>query len=411
MRAMEKKIQVVPSGISLVDKSWGGFYRGGNYFLIGQHKSGKTLLGIQYLMECVKQKEVCLFFTTMRPKDLMFYAASINFDFQQYMDQNLIIVIRVSPPDSQVNTDESLVEYLSDMAELVKQNNPSRIIFDEFTPFIGFQNLKLLKNAFLQTIEIIEELNISSLFILGEPVTAHSKNIVNILIKESTGSIYMEKSEDELKIKSGIMTIVPNVGHIEGQYSANYYLIPYKGILTENISTNTNINIETVKQPLETGYRKLSEIKLPEEKYSGYNFYTVDELNLYINNQIAFYKSTKQKFLVISFLLDKELEKNGLLNLTQLKNVIRLSVDKKDKICVFNERTIILLLKDENEKMNTLARIKNNLPFIQQDDLEKISENILINFLPVDDTINTADDILKKLLIEGEISKKYTKFL
>ncbi|MGB8317056.1 MAG: ATPase domain-containing protein, partial [Ignavibacteriaceae bacterium] len=93
---MEKKIQIVPSGISLVDKSWGGFYRGGTYFMIGQHKSGKTLLGIQYVMECVKQKEVCLFFTTMRPKDLMFHAASIDFDLQHYMDQNLIIVIRVT---------------------------------------------------------------------------------------------------------------------------------------------------------------------------------------------------------------------------------------------------------------------------------------------------------------------------
>ena len=406
---MEKKIQVVPSGISLVDKSWGGFYRGGTYFLIGQHKSGKTLLGIQYLMECVKQREVCLFFTTMRPKDLMFHAASINFDFQKYMDQNLIIVIRVSsPPASQTSGDENLVEYLSDIAALVKQYNPSRIVFDELTPFIEFQNLNILKDAFLQTIEIIEESNICSLFILGEPATSHSKSIVDVLTAESTGSIILEKAENELKIKSGIMTIIPNVGHIEGKYSANYYLIPYKGISTENIQVDKKI--ETIKQPLEAAYKRLSEIELPDI-YSGLNFYTIDELGLYINNQIAFYKSTKQKFLVMSFFLEKEAEKSGLLNMNQLKNVIRLSIDRKDKISVLNDKIIVLVLKDENENINILARIKSNLPVNTPDDLKKISDNILINFITVDETVNTSDDIFKRLWVEEAGIVRYTRFL
>ena len=87
---MKKKLNLVPTGISLVDKAWGGFYRGGTYLLIGQRKSGKTLLGLQYAMESAKNKEVCLFFTSMRPKDLMIHAASIDFDLQSYMNQNLV---------------------------------------------------------------------------------------------------------------------------------------------------------------------------------------------------------------------------------------------------------------------------------------------------------------------------------
>jgi KaiC/GvpD/RAD55 family RecA-like ATPase len=297
---MEKKIQIVPSGISLVDKSWGGFYRGGTYFLIGQHKSGKTLLGIQYVKECVKQKEVCLFFTTMRPKDLMFHAASIDFDLQHYMDQNLIIVIRVTPPPAgQANKDEKLAEYFVDIAALVKQYYPNRIIFDELTPFIEFQNLNLLQNAFLQAVEIIEESNITSLFILGEPATMQSKSLVDILTAESTGIIYLDKEEDELKIKGGRITIVPNVGHIEGRFSADYFLMPYKGITSEKIDEK----VEKSQSSSDSGYKKLSELELPAVAYPSFNFYSFDELVLYINNQIALYKSTKQKFSVVSLSL------------------------------------------------------------------------------------------------------------
>lgn len=405
---MEKKIQIVPSGISLVDKSWGGFYRGGTYFLIGQHKSGKTLLGIQYVMECVKQKEVCLFFTTMRPKDLMFHAASIDFDLQQYMDQNLIIVIRVTPPPiDQANKDEYLAEYFKDITALVKQYYPNRIIFDELTPFIEFQNLNLLKDAFLQTVELIEESNITSLFILGEPATMQSKNLVDILISESTGAIYLDKEEDELKIKGGKITIVPNVGHIEGRFSANYFLMPYKGITTENIAEKS----ESSKSQEESGYKKLSELELPSVTYPSFNFYNFDELSLYINNQIAFYKSTKQKFSVVSFFLDPEAEKNNLLNMNQLRNAVRLSIDKKDKFSVINNKVIVLMLKEAVENMKIITRVKNNLPLNDPQDLNNILKFISISSVTVDDSIKSSVDILKRLSVESEEASKETRFL
>ncbi|PIS44404.1 MAG: hypothetical protein COT22_10700, partial [Ignavibacteria bacterium CG08_land_8_20_14_0_20_37_9] len=138
-----KKLNLVPTGISLVDKAWGGFYRGGTYLLIGQRKSGKTLIGLQYAMESAKNKEVCLFFTSMRPKDLMIHAASIDFDLQSYMNQNLVIVVRVAPPTEiyeSSNPDNFLIEYFNDIVTVVDQYQPNRLIFDELTHFIGFEN-------------------------------------------------------------------------------------------------------------------------------------------------------------------------------------------------------------------------------------------------------------------------------
>jgi KaiC/GvpD/RAD55 family RecA-like ATPase len=41
---------------------------------------------------------MCIYFTSMRPKDLMINAASINFDLQSYMDQNQAILIKINPP-------------------------------------------------------------------------------------------------------------------------------------------------------------------------------------------------------------------------------------------------------------------------------------------------------------------------
>ena len=121
--SMKQKIQILPSGISLIDKAWGGLYQGGTYLLVGAHKSGRTTLALEFVKECVEQKEVCLYFTTRRPKDLILHAVSINFDLQNYIAQNNVVVVRV---DSSISLSESrepdsvLADYIKDIINLVQ---------------------------------------------------------------------------------------------------------------------------------------------------------------------------------------------------------------------------------------------------------------------------------------------------
>ena len=319
---MKRKIQILPSGISLVDKKWGGFYRGGTYLLIGSRKSGKTLMALQYALECAKQKEVCLFFTSIRPKDLMIMAASIDFDLQYYMNKNLIIVIRVAPPTelyNDVNQDEFLVEYLNDIVTVVDQHRPNKIVFDELTQFIGFSNLESLNQAFRQTTEIIEESDITSLYILGQPAVSSSRAIVETLSHSATGIITLDKSDDiegKSKSEGGFITITPNVGHTEGKFTAQYFIEPYRGITTEK---NADLNVKTPTTPLKESkkYTSLSDIEIPDEKYVSSSFYSVEDFKLILNNQIALFKSTGQSFSVISFKLDDVVVKKNLLTMNQ----------------------------------------------------------------------------------------------
>lgn len=411
---MKNKIQVIPSGISLVDNAWGGFYKGGTYFLIGQRKSGRTLLGIQYAKECALQKEVCIFFTTMRPKDLMISAASINFDLQHYMDQNLIIVVRAALPktESKENRDEYLSEYLSDLANLVEQYQPAKIIFDELTPFIDFNDAAFLKESFLQAAEIIEENNITSLYILSEPITTQTKNLVNSITSIATGIIYLQKEDEE---NGGVMTIVPNVGHTEGQFSANYFLEPNKGILsgqqltTASTAEKSKPRDASTTQELLSGmkYRSLSDMELPkEETFFFYNFYNFEEFCLMLENQIAVYKTTGQKFSVVSLKLDQEAEELQILTLEQLKNSIRLATDKKDKISTIDNKILVILTKIEDNSLNILlARIKANLPVNKPEYAEKVLKYISVYQIIIDKDIENADEILNKLLFDGKEKK------
>jgi KaiC/GvpD/RAD55 family RecA-like ATPase len=399
---MRKKIQLVPSGISFIDEAWGGFYRGGTYLLVGPRKSGRTLIGLQFTKECVEQQEVCLYFTSMRPKDLMINASSIDFDLQSCMSENKVVVVRVNSPEninSDSESDDYLSEYLRDIVPVVEQYQPAKLVFDEMTPFIGFNNIEKLKDAFIRTCEEIEEYGITSLFIIGEPATPSAGKIVHSLSENSTGTIHLQKIENNEGnfFTEGTITITPNVGHTEGQFKTDFHLAPNKGFVAEPKSSQPAVQETIPETKDEKLYKSLSEIETKTEDFSFTNYYNYDDFYLILNNQIALYKSTGQPFVVASFMLDELAMNQGLLTLAQLKNAVRLSTNKKDKICAIDNRIVVLITKEDQKNVNNLiARIKESLPNTDREYLSKVSQFISVYTIQVNDSVNSADDLLKQ---------------
>lgn len=400
---MKQKIQIQPSGIPLIDRAWGGLYRGGTYLLIGAHKSGRTTLALELSKECSEQDEVCLFFTTRRPKDLIMQASSIGYDIQNQMMQNNVIIIRV---DSSINLgdkseqDHVLADYLQDIIGLVEQYQPSKIIFDELTSFLGFTDLKSLEDVFTKTVEYIEDFGVTSIFILGDPITVAAKQVVDLLASHSTGVIYLQKQvSSENKIAAGVMAITPNLGHSEGKFKSNFEIIPGKGFtfgIQNFTSTRNYSNGHTT--PIDSKYKSLSEISTLKDEYLLSNLYSYEDFSLLVNNQIALYKSTRQIFTLVSFKLDEEAIKMGLLSLNQLRNAVRLSIEKKDKLCIVLNKVIVLVSKEDQKDITGLvARVKSNLTNDDKTLWNKIISSVAVYAIQVDESVNSSEELLKEL--------------
>jgi circadian clock protein KaiC len=359
-------------------------------------------------LEAAKSQEVCLYFTTMRPKDLMIQAASLSFDIQSYMNQNLIIVVRVAPPNDvydMPNPDNYLVEYMNDIITVVNQYNPQRIIFDELTPFIGFNNLDILKDSFLATLEHIEERDVSSLFIVGEPATERAEEIVDSLAQYVTGLIYLRKSGKKLenRFQGGQVVISPNVGHTEGQFSSEYHIEPYKGVTTD-FKKNESTHVYTDRS-IDDEQKKFSKIK---QNGNGHrksdltyftNVYNYNDFQLILNNQIALYKSTGQTFNLVVFKLDQVATVKGLLTVNQLQNAIRLASDKKDKICAFDNKVVVLLVKSSSKNViNLIQSVQDNLPSNDMEYINAVQQYISIFTLEVDESVENAESLIRYAL-------------
>ena len=394
-------VKLIKSGFSLIDQKWGGVYKGGGYLIVGPRKSGRTLLSLKFAMETVQQSERCLFFTTMRPKDLMIQAASLNFDLQKYMNDNTIIVVRVSPPNDvydMYNPDEYMTDYINDIITVSNQYNPDRLIFDEMTPYIGFKRLDLLEDVFTNMIETIENKNITSFFVVGEPATEKSKTIVSILSDNVTGTIYLEKSTKKVndRYNSGTVVLSPNVGHTEGQFNSEFWIETKKGFVVESdlIENQENLNSEEIKS--------LEKTEIDREFLSAsalVNIYDIDDFRLILNNQIAQYQTTGQRFNFLSFKLDQNAQINDILTLDQLKNIISISLQKRDKLCIVGEKIVVLLIRSSDENIKKmLSKIKANLPNNESKDFDVPLNYISVADLKVSESINDSEMLIDPII-------------
>jgi circadian clock protein KaiC len=412
---MNKKIQLLPSGIPLVDLAWGGLYRGGTYFIIGPHKSGRTLLALQYAFECAKSKEVCLFFTTLRPKDLLIHAASIDFDLQHYMNQNLVIVVKVTPPDDLhkvENPDEYLAEYIQDIFPVIEHYKPAKMVFDELTSFISFKSIDHLKNLFCKSVEQIEDAGVTSLYTLAEPANPASQYIVDTLSDCSTGMISLEKHSDEKdKFLTGVMTITSHIGHTEGNFSTKYYIEPYKGVTVDYSLPETKVTEEEFAiEAANDRFGPLSGIETPADPLSYSNIYSLDDFQLLLNNQIAMFQITGQVFKLAAIWLDDTAEKQNLLNLHQLRNAIRISTDKKHKLCTIGNKIFVLIPRPtESTVINLVSKIKSNLPDDDPRYLQKISKLISIYAIDVYDKVKNAEGMIAHILKDTTVNQARSK--
>ena len=397
---MTNGVKLIKSGFSLIDRKWGGIYKGGGYLIVGPRKSGRTLLSLKFAIETLKQTERCLFFTTMRPKDLMIQAASLNFDLQKYMNSNSIIVVRVSPPNDVYDAydpDQYMTDYINDIITVANQYEPDRLIFDELTPYIGFKRLDLLEDVFTNMLETIENKNITSFFVVGEPATEKSKTIVSILSDNVTGTIYLEKSEKKKdnKFNSGIVVLSPNVGHTEGQFTSEYWIEPQKGIVIEG-DDEPEESEEKSKEETEVVQ---AEETHPPEVSELVNIYNIDDFRLILNNQIALYQTTGQRLNLLSFKLDHIAQVKGLLSLSQLKKIISLSIQKRDKLCMIGEKVVVLLVRSSKESMSKmLSKIKANLPSYTVDDLDSSINYISVADLEINDSIDNSEKLIDPII-------------
>lgn len=128
-----------------------------------------------------------------------------------------------------------------------------------------------------------------------------------------------------------------------------------------------------------------------------------------LNNQIALYKSTGQTFNIVSFRLDPTAQVKGLLSINQLQNAVKAATSKKDKICLIENKVIVLLVRGSLKSViDLMTNVQNNLPSNDPNYINAMQEYISIFNLEIDEKVENAESMMEYVLSsETSISNNY----
>jgi circadian clock protein KaiC len=280
---------------------------------------------------------------------------------------------------------------------VINQYHPTKIIFDEITPYVEFEDINVLKDAFGLMIESIEDLGITSLLILREPAAPSSKMIYNVLNSSATGIIQLQKSENSDENQPGVIYITPNIGHTEGKFKANYYIEPYKGITTDFKVTKRSTRENILPEITEILPNKTAGVNPPD--YLIPNIYSLNDFKLIINNQIALYKTTGQLFTILSLRLNTVRSASANITFEQLSTSVRLAAQKKDKICTIGDRIYILITNSDE------AIVDGFISKVHQSFNGNYNANISYLMLKINPALNSVEDIFSEFDLEAARSQ------
>jgi archaellum biogenesis ATPase FlaH len=339
------------TGFSFLDQKWGGVYPGGNYFIFGSKKSGKTILALNIIDKLVQNDNSVLLITSERNKNLEIQASSIYFDISEAIDSELLKIEKISDD----------LNSLEKIKELIPNHNISFLFIDE----ILHEQLVSIKDDYLAFLELLEDSNITSFFIASVPQNEILKTMARKIANHSTAVIQLQKRST--RNYSGIITLKPNIAHFEGEFETSFKVEPIKGFITLADNESAILNMLSKDGSSEILRRKL------DFKYS--NIYSVEEFQFLIDTKVALAKSTEEK---INFINYEQLKNK---DIVELFNAIRIKLTPKDKTCFTNKNLYILPEKRDRKDVQKLS-----------EELDKIAENLFDN--PDDLKINFNKRIL-----------------
>lgn len=225
-QTLPAKAALVSSGISVIDETWGGLYRGGIYLVYGKTISGREKLCLRFAQMGATQKERVFYFSSARPRDLVIQAASISFDFQSAMDQGVVKMMRVPAMISrQGDDDATIIKALRELIAMVRKERPKRLVLADFMPFVMFRSMERLKAAFLEMFEQLDLSDMTTFIVMGEPGNEQSRRIVEFMTSQSTGTVHLEVPEGQEQSTARMISLIPNVGHMTHRQRASWDLL------------------------------------------------------------------------------------------------------------------------------------------------------------------------------------------
>lgn len=172
------------TGVSFFDHRFGGAYRNRAILVSGRSGSGKSLLGLQFIAQGVKEGSRCLLLSGRPAADVIIYGDGIGLNLGDAVETGDFIVLEYNDYIPDPNAESHLTlppDGFVQLQEVIESNGVQRLVLDTCLPWVTLPTTDSLATHCFSFARSLDRLGLSTLLTLPKPVSPTAFKLKSIL--------------------------------------------------------------------------------------------------------------------------------------------------------------------------------------------------------------------------------------
>jgi len=218
------------TGVPFFDKHYGGIYRGRAMLVSGKVGSGKTILGLQFIQQAIKQNERCLLLSGQPMNDLLIFAESLKLPLGAAVEEGNLILLEYHDFIPGRDSEEYITlppDGFLQFKEIVEAHAIQRIVLDTVLPWVSIRPQINLTEHVFSFVRAFERIGVTTLMTLPKPASLPSMRLKNALEEVAPVSVTLSTIQNS---NDPIWIVTKYLGEMKLDQGTPYQITPGMGI-------------------------------------------------------------------------------------------------------------------------------------------------------------------------------------
>ena len=221
------------TGVPFFDEHYGGIYRGRSMLVSGKASSGKTVLGLQFIQQGIRQGEHCLILSGQPMNDLIIFAEALKLPLGAAMEAGNLVLLEYHDFIPGRDSEEHITlppDGFLQFKEIIEAHAVQRVVLDTVLPWVSIRpQINLVEHVF-SFVRAFERIGVTTLITIPKPASLPSMRLKNALEEVVPVSVTLSTTPNS---DENIWIATKYLGEMKLDQGTPYRITPGVGITAE----------------------------------------------------------------------------------------------------------------------------------------------------------------------------------
>jgi KaiC/GvpD/RAD55 family RecA-like ATPase len=218
------------TGVPFFDEHYGGIYRGRSMLVSGKADSGKTVLGLQFILQGIKQNERCLLLSGRPTNDLLIFADALKLPLGEAVESGNLILLEYHDYIPGRDSEEYITlppDGFIQFKEIIETHAVQRIVLDTVLPWVSIRPQTNLAEHVYSFVHAFERIGATTLMTMPKPASLPSTRLKNAIEEVAPVSVTLAATPNA---SERVWITTKYLGEMKLDQETSYRIMPGVGI-------------------------------------------------------------------------------------------------------------------------------------------------------------------------------------